>query len=136
MARNYNIQTRDVCLNQTATDTINIGPVVPTGMTRYVTFIRLNPLLSANDEGSLVYISCGAVASAGTTNTLASAGQKLVICAASASTAGNKSAAVPESPNTEHPLFTVAGGAYLYAHLSSIGTMSGSAELFVQYFDE
>jgi len=59
-----------------------------------------------------------------------------VICAASASTAGNKSAAVPAAPNTEHPLFTVAGGAYLYAHLSSIGTMSGSAELFVQYFDE
>lgn len=135
MARNYEIQTRNVGLNQ-ATLTLDIGPVVAAGMTRYVTFIRVNPLEPSNDEGSKVYLCCGAVATSASSDTLASDTQKIVICAASASTAGNKSVAVPASPNTEHPLFTIASGAYLCAHLSTVATYSASVQLFVQYFDE
>ena len=135
MARNYNIQTRNVGLNA-ATYTLDIGPVVPAGMTRYVTFIQVNPLRPSNDDGSKVYLCCGAVATAASNATEASTIQKMVVSIASASTAGNKSVAVPESPNTEHPLFTIASGNYLCAHLSSVNGFSSSVQLFVQYFDE
>ena len=137
MARNHNIQTvSTVSIGSTALgDTALIGAVVPAGMTRYVTFIRANPLHSSNDEGSKIYL-CSTALNRATTNALASIAQKMMIFVATASTVGRKDVMIPPSPDTDHPLFTIASGAYLYAHQSDDANMSSSVALFVQYYDE
>jgi len=136
MAKNYNIQTASLHLaGAAASDTQTIGDVVPAGMTRYVTYILANPLVPTNREGSKVYLCSGTVAEA-ESDAEATAAHKMVIRIASASVVGDKVVQVPVAPDTEHPLFTVASGAYLRAHLASAATMSSSVQLFVQYFDE
>jgi len=136
MAKNHNIQTVSLHMGAAAaSDTQTIGAVVAAGMTRYVTFIRANPLSPTYSEGSRLYLCSGTVAEA-ESDAEATAAQKLVLRIASASTVGRKDVMLPSTPDTEHPLFTVAAGAYLRAHLASAGSMSGSVALFVQYFDE
>lgn len=137
MSRNHNILTvSTVSVGSAAgTDTALIGAVVPAGMTRYVTFIRANPLAPTNSEGSKIYL-CSTALNRATTDALASIAQKMVISVASASTVGCKNVMVPPSPDTDHPLFTIASGAYLYAHQPVAAAMSSSISLFVQYFDE
>ena len=138
MAKNYNIQTRSMhrAATPAASQTITIGPIVPAGMTRYVTFIRLTPLTTANNRGSKVYLCSGTVGIA-TGLASASASKKLVVCIASETSANFKEVMIPQSgPDTEHPLFTIASGAYLRAHHGSAQALSGSAFLFVQYYDE
>ena len=139
MARNYNIQTRSEDLGGVAAggagNNVTIGPVVPAGMTRYVTFIRVTPLTPTYSEGSLVQLCSGTVAEA-FSDAEASGAEKMAIRIASVSSIGNKDVMLPSSPDTEHPLFTVASGAYLRAHLATLATMSGSVSLFVQYYDQ
>ena len=139
MARNYNIQTRSEYLGGVAAggagNNVTIGPVVPAGMTRYVTFIRVTPMIPSNRDGSLVQLCSGTVAEA-FSDAEASGAEKMLIRIASASVVGNKDVMVPSSPDPEHPLFTVASGAYLRAHLATLATCSSSVSLFVQYFDE
>jgi len=137
MAKNYNIQTDSVHLAETAAShTITIGAVVPAGMTRYVTFIRATPLTAANNVGSKVYLCSTVVAGAASAAT-ACAAQKLVAHLVNATAANNKDVMVPASPDTEHPLFTVAAGAYLRAHLATdVAAFTASVQLFVQYYDE
>jgi len=139
MAKNYNIRTvSDQLAGVAASSTISIGPVVPAGMTRYVTFILVTQDQSPANEGSLVYFCSGATAAAASTDALASAAQKMGISMPAAVSAGRgrKDFMAPPTPDTEHPLFTVASAAYLRAHLSTTATMSTSVTVFVQYFDE
>jgi len=135
MAKNYNIQTVSKRLDSGST-VITIGGLVAAGMTRYVTFIRVNPLSSDNNTGAKVYLSSAASVSGAITCASASLAQKMVVYIATATTAGRKDVMVPPSPDTEHPLFTVASGAYLNAFLSTTATGTGSVSLFVQYYDE
>ena len=109
---------------------------MPTGMTRYVTFIRVNPLEPGNDLGSRLFFCSGATANIASTPALASTAKKLVVRIASSPVVGDKNVSIPASPDTEHPLFTVAAGSYLRAHLPSTVLCSGSVQVFVQYYDE
>ena len=139
MARNYNIQTRSEDLGGVAAggagNNVTIGPVVPTGMTRYVTFFRVTPMAPSNREGSLVQLCSGTVAEA-FSDAEASGAEKMAIRIASVSSIGSKDVILPSLPDTEHPLFTVASGAYLRAHQPVAAKMSSSISLFVQYYDE
>jgi len=139
MAKNYNIQTASEHLGGVAAggagNNATIGAVVAAGMTRYVTYIRVTPLQPGVIEGSKVYLCSGTVAEA-FSDAEATAAQKMIVRIASTSTIGNREVVVPERPDTEHPLFTVASGAYLRAHLATTATMSSSVQLFVQYYDE
>jgi len=138
MAKNYNIQTRSFHMDEAAiaSHTVTIGAIVPAGMTRYVTFLRLNPLAPTNAGSSKVYL-CSGDATVGSTAAEACAAQKIVIETASVVSARSKNVMMPPGgPDTEHPLFTVASGAYLRAHLATAGTGTASVQLFVQFFDE
>jgi hypothetical protein len=139
MSKNYNIQTVSGHLGGVgvggAGNNLAIGPVVPAGMTRYVTFLKVTPMNPHNVEGALVQFCSGTVAEA-FSDAEASGAEKMAIRIASTSTLSNKEVVVPSSPDTEHPLFTVASAAYLRAHLASLATMSSSVAIFVQYFDE
>ncbi len=128
MSQNHNIQTENNLLADE--ETVNIGGVVPTGMTRYVTFVQVNQSLLSTG-GSAIYL-CSGTASVGTTDTLASAAQKLVVTVMSAV----QDMSVPPAPDTEHPLFSVAAGKYLNAHMTSVAAVDNDAYLFVQFFDE
>jgi|LGVF01.1.fsa_nt_gb hypothetical protein len=129
MSKNYDIQT--VSKLPVTEVAVNVGGVVPAGMTRYVTFVRIGQSGGVLAGGSAIYL-CSGTASVGTTNALASAAQKLVVTPTSAAPAMS----VPATPDTEHPLFTVAAGKYLNALLSSTNALDEAAHLFVQFFDE
>jgi len=138
MAKNYNIQTVSEHMDEAAaaSHTVNIGGIVAAGMTRYVTFLRVNPLTPANNGGSKVYL-CSGAASVGLTGASATLAQKIVIEILSSVNNPNKHVMVPPAgPDTEHPLFTVASGAYLNAHLATAGAATSSVQLFVQFYDE
>ena len=139
MSKNYEIQTASKRL-ATSVQTVALGGVVATGMTRYVTFLRISPLTIQAGEGTKVYF-CSGTLSDGASDGLATASQKLVTYIASAigvlrGTPTNRSESIPDTPDTEHPLFTIAAGKYLTAHLGSVAIASGSAQVFAQYFDE
>ena len=137
MSKNYEILTASKRL-ATSVQTVALGGVVATGMTRYVTFLRISPLSIRATEGTKVYL-CSGTLSAGASDGLATASQKLVTYIASTVGSGtqtNRSESIPATPDTEHPLFTIAAGKYLTAHLSSVAIASGSAQVFAQYFDE
>jgi len=136
MAKNYNIQTVSEHLD--SGDLVaEIGGLVAAGMTRYVTFIRVESMAGDNAAGSKVFF-CSASISGALTCASATALQKMVIKIASASTVGRKDVMVPPSPDTEHPLFTITAGSYLRALLSTSTALiaTGSVQIFVQYFDE
>ena len=144
MSRNYDIKTKSTIIDATAAgSSVAIGSDVPAGMTRYVTFIRLG--LAAPDDasakGTRVYLcSCTGTGSVSASQGNASTTQKMVLMLASVGAANtgdlSRAVQVPASPNTEHPLFTIASGKALVAHRASTATLSASAHLFVQYFDE
>ena len=144
MSKNYDMQTRSVSLNHAvaAGSSIAIGADVGAGMTRYVTFVRLGSALpdDAAAKGTRVYLcSCTGIGSVAAVEANASTTQKMVLMLASvgANTVEiDRSIQIPAVPNTEHPLFTIASGKALVAHIASVATVSASAHLFVQYFDE
>ena len=143
MSKNYDIKTKSVSLDKTATgSTVAIGDDVAAGMTRYVTFVRLEAA-SGDDAavvGTRVYLcSCTGIGSVAASQPNASTTQKMVLMLASvgANEASiDRSVQVPAAPNTEHPLFTIASGKALVTHLASTAALIASAHLFVQYFDE
>jgi hypothetical protein len=144
MAKNYDIKTASAKIGGVAAagagNNTTIGAVVPTGMTRYVTYLRVTPLEPRGMAGSKVYLCSGTTAEA-FSDAEATAAQKMVIRIASVDTAtatpsNNREVVAPPAPNTEHPLFTVAAGKFLRAHLATAASMSSSVQVFVQYFDE
>jgi hypothetical protein len=63
MAKNHDIKTASKRL-ATSVQTVALGGVVATGMTRYVTFMRISPLTVQAGEGTKVYL-CSGTLSAG-----------------------------------------------------------------------
>jgi type IV secretory pathway TrbL component len=122
IAQNYDLKTVSKVIG-TAVATFGIG-AVPTGMKRYVTLVRTNNIAGANNT---LYL-CSAANSANTsTVALASAAQKYAI-----QLEAGESDEFPRSvPDTKHPLFTIAAGAYVNAR-----TNNGNVRLFMQYFDQ
>jgi len=136
MAKNYNIQTVSEHLDSGDVHA-EVGGLVADGMTRYVTFIRVEPLSSDNNTGAKVFFCCAAI-SGSITAASATLTQKMVVYIATATGAGRKDVSIPASPDTEHPLFTVAAGNYLRALLSTANVIvaTGSVQIFAQYYDE
>jgi len=135
MSKNYDIKTVSKAL--VAGSATVIGSSVAAGTIRYVTFLQVSPTEAGGTEGVKIYIASTATApSAGgaSTATKASAGQKMVLIMGSATATNSMS--VPGSPDTEHPLFTVAAEKFMSAYVPSSAGLSGPTNLFVQYFDE
>jgi len=135
MAKNYNIQTVSKYLDP-ADDHIVIGSSVAAGMTRYVTFLRVIPSAAGGDEGSKVFFCSTTASDTASDVTTASATQKLVAFIASQTAASTKEVVVPERPNTEHPLFTIAESKWFIAYLCSAVGHSFPAYVHAQYYDE
>ncbi len=131
--RNKNIQTKSkLCLVNIATQ---VGSQVPTGMTRYVTFVSVDAGNTASNPNAVAVIFASAGVSNQSINGVrASAGRKLRVpvhvVALTGIQYGHLPITVPRRPSLE-PLFTIASGKWLF-----VGASATSAHILVQYFEE
>lgn len=121
-AKNYDIKSMSKLIG-TAIATLGLG-AVPTGMKRYVTLIRVNNV--AGQQNTL-YVASAANSTTTSTDTLASAAQKYSVQLE----AGGADQFPNSEPDPEHPLFSIAAGAYVNMKMSK-----GSARVFMQYYDQ
>jgi len=135
MARNYNIQTarKSLITGTMKASRTAVASSVATGMTRYVTFVRLEGNSANSKLGSRVYLASAAATVS--TTALASAGLKMVLELNSAY-AMPKAVQHPPRIDTENPLFTIAAGKYLIVAKSALQLGSNPCTLFVQYYDQ
>lgn len=144
MPKNYNIVTKHVYLSAVAKASQRkaIGSSVAAGMTRYVTMVRVKQTKASGlqSHGSKVYLCSVAAQHTASTTTAASAGAKMQIYIQSV--AGNtnvpvlKVKQIPDIPDTENPLFTIAASKWFTAFLCSGATQSGPVHVFAQYYDQ
>jgi len=119
---NHDINTVNKLISSTIAD-LGLG-AVPTGMKRYVTFMRLDNVHGGKQK---VYIASATTATYTTTPTLASAASKIT-----ANIEADEEECIPPGvPDVDHPLFSIAAGKYINAL-----TDRGGAYLFMQYYDQ
>jgi hypothetical protein len=119
---NHDLKTVNKLIGSTVAD-LGLG-AVPTGMKRYVTFLRLDNVYGGQQK---VYIASVASSTYASTPTLASAASKIT-----ANIEADEEGCIPPGvPDVDHPLFSVAAGKYIDAL-----TDRGGAYMFMQYYDE
>ena len=144
MANKYDLKTwvkRGLTASSTASNSTNIGgSVVPTGLTRFLTYIRVNRTgLDPNKTAanSLV-IGIGETGTASTTaaTLLAAAYLKLPITFARISkTTSLDQVLVQEMQGSiEHPILSIAAGNY--GGIAASKTNGETVDIFAQYYDE
>lgn len=114
MVENYDLKTVHQQVTATAVD-LAIG-IVPTGMKRYITFIKVTNTHTA--AATLEIGEGAAVASVETTKDR----QKL---------AAGDTIMYPDSPDAEKPIMSIAAGKYLVLDMST----SGTADATIGYYD-
>ncbi len=138
MPKNQNIQT--VCKNiSTAGSHIAIGSSVAATMTRYVTMVKVSQTTNGASKGSRVLFCESTSSASASTVTRASALQKLnvgIVSASATKTMPSKTVTLPEQPNTDNPLFTIAASKFLTAFLATAAGQSNLVNVFVQYYDQ
>ena len=97
-----------------------------TGQTRYITFVCCHNL---HRQHNTVYLASAANSANTSTNTLASIATKLRIDLEAAWE--GKNVQVPQKPDVDTPLFSIAAGKCL-----NVKTSDGKASVFVQYYDQ
>lgn len=122
IAQNYDLKTKSAQVGS-AVATLGLG-AVPTGMKRYITMVRTNNIAGANNT---IYICSGTNSTTPGTTASASAAQKYAVQVE----AGESDEFPRSAPNPEHPLFSIAAGAYVVAK-----TNFGNCRLFLQYYDQ
>lgn len=119
---NHDIETVSKLIGSAAVD-LDAG-LVPAGMKRYVTFVRVDNVHGGKQK---VYIASAASAAySASAAGRASAAAKLVFSIE----ADEDDCIPPGVPDVDHPLFSIAAGKYIGA-----ATDRGGAYLFLQYYD-
>jgi|LGVF01.1.fsa_nt_gb hypothetical protein len=119
---NHDIKTVNKLIGSAIVD-LGLG-AVPSGMKRYVTFLRLDNVHGGKQK---VYLASTTATTYASTPTLASAAALLTVNIE----ADEEECIPPGVPATEHPLFSVAAGKYIDAL-----TDRGGAYMFLQYYDK
>jgi len=119
---NHDIKTVNKLIGSAPVD-LGLG-AVPTGMKRYVTFVRLENVYGGLQK---VYIATATVTTYASTPNRASASAKVTFNIE----AGEEECVPPGVPDVDHPLFSVASAKYIDAL-----TDRGAAYMFMQYYDE
>ena len=135
MSKNYNIRTATVRAKGTTGSGVAIGSSVATGMTRYVTFIKVMQSAGSAGKGSKLWFCSTAATATASSTALASAACKMMVLIPSA-VGATKNYQVPNRPDTENPLFTIAAGKFLTVRSSKLQLGSNSCSIFVQYYDQ
>lgn len=135
MPKNYNIQTRTVRAKGTTGSGVAIGSSVAAGMTRYVTLIKIMQSAGSGGKGSKMWFCSTAATATASSTALASAACKMLVVINSAA-GSTKNYQVPDKPDTENPLFTIAASKFLTVRASKLQLGSNSCSIFVQYYDQ
>jgi len=133
--KNYNIITKTVRAKGTTGSGVAVGSSVAAGMTRYVTYIRVNQNTGTKNIGSKIWFCSTAATATASATTLASSAAKLVVLIPSA-VGANKFVELPKYPDTENPLFTIAASKFLTVRNSKLQLGSATCAIFVQYYDQ
>ncbi len=138
--KNYNIVSKNTVLAKGATgSSVAIGSSVAAGLTRYVTYIRLQTNGSGKGLGSKVWFCSATAAASASSTALANTRAKLITYINSAYAGANPSLKVmevPDKPDTENPLFTIAASKFLIVRQSKLQLGSASVSIFTQYYDQ
>lgn len=136
MPKNYNIVTKRVLrLKGTTGSAVAIGSSVAAGMTRYVTFIRVDQSAGTKNEGSKIWLCSTAATATASSTALANTAMKMMLLIPSA-VGARKNITLPDNPDPENPLFTIAASKFLTARASKLQLGSASCTLLVQYYDQ
>ena len=141
--RTKNLQTKDKII-QSKTSGYNIGGQVPSGMTRYVTFLYLSPgYEGVGFSAAKVYLASVGVSNPTRASIVATTYRKDVLQVHMSGYSyttkkgpimrgGGPLLYFPDEINPAKPLFTIAGGKWLGVFLSHCS----AADIMVQWFDE
>lgn len=143
--KNYNVITKRIRPSTTTGSAVAIGGAVAAGMKRYVTFIHVSRLVGNTNVGAKLFFCSAATSQAASTETLASASQKMKIILASAvykaststKAGGPANFSIPSHINTENPLFSIAESKFLTVREASTAALGNAAvSVFIQYYDQ
>lgn len=137
MPKNYDIKTVSKALVGKSSHIV-IGSSVAAGMTRYVTLLKVTQTQKTAGKGSRVYFCSTTASGTAATTGAASTAQKMrvTIQSALASYIVDKTKVIPETPDTENPLFSIAASKWLSAYLCSVAGASSPVHIFAQYYDQ
>ena len=134
MPKNNNIVTKSKDLRGVSSH-VAIGSSVAAGLTRYVTFLRVEQDVTLMNEGSKVYFCSTAASNTAANTATASTAQKMVVVLQSALQA-QKEYQSGIKIDAENPLFTIAESKFFSAYLCSVAGQSAPVNIFAQYYDQ
>jgi len=140
--RNRQIQTKCKVV-KSKVSALNIGGQVPSGMTRYITFLYVdNSNAGATGSAGRLYFISAETAAPTMVSLIATASRKFILKIAASAPATNKKIRlmrdggppfmIPDQIDTDKPLFTIAGGKWLGVWCSKCSAMN----VMAQWFDE
>ncbi len=137
MLRNIDLKTVTKLIKKTAAS-FTIGGAVPTGMTRWITFIQFSPHSNAgavltNQTHCGLYIASVVTQYPTVASVLLAANRKALVCLRCTQTTGGRRPPMrfPDAPSPKAPILSIAAGKYL--GFVATGT---TAMALVQYYDE
>lgn len=147
MANKYDLQSFYVSNTAGASHSTHIGGLIPAGKTRFLTYIRIERSAGASVVSIITGITAlvGSVAYSDATGVEVSAGALMPLHLQQVSNAVGSGIALineasyrnqmPDRPDINHPILSVAGGASNWMQLCVISAGPGTTA-FAQYYDE
>ena len=132
--RNMELKTVSKVASSQAS-TLTIGGVVPANMKRWVTFVSIDTMAKAGASQMGVYFASVGVSVPIKASLVATANRKMLLylrsTQANTDPLRRTPLQIPKVPNTETPLFSIAGGKWL-----GVFATKTTANITLQYFDE
>ncbi len=117
---------------------INLGGQVPSGMKRWVTFLSLDSIHQAGAKSIRLYLASVGVSNPSVASIVATGNRKIMLDLRATGVIdklnfvpGGPPLMIPDKPDSDKPLFSIASGKWLGATASKT-----TALVFMQYYDE
>lgn len=115
------------------TSKINLGGQVPTGMKRWITFLSVDTMLHTGSSGFTIFLASVGVSNPTKASIIATGNRKYLLRGRATQSTGQRKypVRIPNVPNPDTPLFSIASGKWLGA-MATLTTV----HVVMQYFDE
>ena len=137
MPKNHNVVQTCTYISGLCSHAI-FGSSLATCLTSYVTFVKVEQELPDTDAARHVIDLSTAASDTASSTGAASTAQKLRVVIPSANTThlAVKTKQIPNMPDSENPLFTIAESKFFSAYLASVAGASSPVHVFAQYYDQ
>lgn len=135
MPKNYDIKTQLLAMKPVTNSSLIVGTAVATGKKRYVTFVSVHQKEGEKSGGTKLWLASSSTSTGADSTANCITKMKMALYIPSA-VGAKKSITIPDQPDPENPLFSIAASNYLVAKLSKLQLGSTSCTLFVQYYDQ